>query len=87
MCLAIPAKVEAVEADDMAVVAIENVRKRISTALLDDVDTGDYVLVHVGYALHRLSEEEAQKTLSLMAQVGILDEELEELRGEAPCDI
>ena len=86
MCLAIPAKVEAIEPGGMAVVAIENVRKRISTALLDQVATGDYVLVHVGYALHRLSEEEARHTLSLMAEAGILDEELDEIRGDAPCD-
>lgn len=83
MCLAIPARVEAVEPGDMAVVAIENVRKRISTTLLDAVETGDYVLVHVGFALHRLSEDEAQETLRLMAEAGVLEEELEEIRGEA----
>ncbi len=86
MCLAIPAKVEAVEPGDMAVVAIENLRKRISTALLDDVAAGDYVLVHVGYALHRLSQEEAQQTLALMAEAGVLEDELDEIRGETPCD-
>lgn len=86
MCLAIPARVELVEAGDMAVVAIETVRKRISTALLDEVAAGDYVLVHVGYALHRLSEEEAEHTLALMADAGVLDDELDELRGEAQCD-
>ena len=63
MCLAIPAKVETVEDGDMAVVVIESVRKRISTALLDDVAVGEYVLIHVGYALHRLSEEEADELL------------------------
>ena len=86
MCLAIPAKVEAVEPGDMAVVAIENLRKRTSTALLDDVAAGDYVLVHVGYALHRLSQEEAQQTLALMAEAGVLEDELDEIRGETPCD-
>lgn len=80
MCLAIPARVEALEHGDMAVVAVEGVRKRISTALLDDVAVGDFVLVHVGYALHRLSEEEARRTLSLMAEGGLLDPELEEIR-------
>jgi hydrogenase expression/formation protein HypC len=85
MCLAIPARVEAIEPGDMAIVAIENVRKRISTALLEEVSTGDYVLVHVGYALHRLSEEEAQRTLALMAEGGILEQELDEIGGDAPC--
>ena len=43
---------------------------------------GDYVLVHVGYALHRLSEEEAEHTLALMAEAGVLADELDEMRGE-----
>ncbi|GAB4356367.1 MAG: HypC/HybG/HupF family hydrogenase formation chaperone [Oricola sp.] len=80
MCLAIPAKVTALEDGDMAVVALEGVKKRISTALLDAVEIGDYVLVHVGYALHRLSEEEARHTLNLMAEAGILAEEIDEIR-------
>ena len=83
MCLAIPAKVTALEAGDMAVVAFEGVKKRISVTLLDEVAVGDFVLVHVGYALHRLSEEEAERTLALMAEAGILQEELEEMSGGA----
>ncbi len=85
MCLAIPAKVLSVEPDDMAVVTVENVRKRISTALLDAVAVGDYLLIHVGYALHKLSEEEAAHTLSLMTEAGILQEELDEISGDTPC--
>ena len=80
MCLAIPARVTALEDDGMAVVALEGVKKRISVALLEEIAVGDYVLVHVGYALHKLSEEEAQHTLQLMAEAGILAEELEEIR-------
>ena len=83
MCLAIPAKVLSVDADDMALVSVENIKKRISTALLDDVKPGDYVLVHVGYALHLLSEEEAAHTLSLMAEAGVLQDELAEIRGDS----
>ena len=82
MCLAIPAKVLTIDADNMAVVSVENVKKRISIALLDDVKAGDYVLVHVGYALHKLSEEEASYTLSLMAEAGVLQEELAEIEGD-----
>ena len=81
MCLAIPAKVLAIEPDDMAIVTVENVRKRISTALLDAVAVGDYLLIHVGYALHKLSEEDAARTLSLMAEAGILQDELAEIAG------
>ncbi len=83
MCLAIPAKVTALEDGDMAVVALEGVRKRISVALVDDVAVGDYVLIHVGYALHKVSAEEAARTLALMAEAGILGEELEEIAGGA----
>ena len=83
MCLAIPAKVTALEAGDMAVVALDGVKKRISVALIDDVAVGDYVLIHVGYALHKVSAEEAARTLALMAEAGILKEELEEITGGA----
>ncbi|PLX39122.1 MAG: HypC/HybG/HupF family hydrogenase formation chaperone [Hyphomicrobiales bacterium] len=83
MCLAIPARVVALEADDMAVVALDGVRKRISVALLDEVSEGDYVLIHVGYALHTLSPEEAQRTLELMAEAGLLKESLDEFAGGA----
>ncbi|MEP2704110.1 MAG: HypC/HybG/HupF family hydrogenase formation chaperone [Roseibium sp.] len=79
MCLAIPAKVIFVDDDDMATVALEGIKKPVSTALLDEVAVGDYVLVHVGYALHKLSEEEADRTLKLMAEAGVLAEELEEM--------
>ncbi|MAZ17769.1 MAG: HypC/HybG/HupF family hydrogenase formation chaperone [Ahrensia sp.] len=83
MCLAIPAIVTALEDDDMAVVALEGIKKRISVALLDEIEVGDYVLVHVGYALHKVSPEEAERTLQLMAEAGILKEELEEISGGA----
>lgn len=79
MCLALPAKVVALPEPGMAVVSLEGVRKTISLALVDDVAIGDYVLVHVGYALHKVSEEEAARTLALMAEAGILAEEMAEI--------
>ncbi|WP_420411548.1 HypC/HybG/HupF family hydrogenase formation chaperone [Roseibium sp.] len=81
MCLAIPAKVAELSGDDMAVVALEGVKKKISTALVEDLEVGDYVLVHVGYALHKVSPEEAARTLKMMAAAGVLQEELEEITG------
>jgi len=73
MCLAIPAKVETIEdSTGMAHVSLDGVRKEISLALVDDVAVGDYVLIHVGYALNKISEEEAQKTLELFAEAGLL---------------
>lgn len=70
MCLAIPARViERLEGDD-AVVELDGVRKTISLALVDDVEVGDYVIVHVGFALSRLDPEEAAQTLALFAETG-----------------
>ena len=81
MCLAIPAKVTELLADDMAVVALGGIRKRVSVALVEDLAVEDYVLVHVGYALHKVSPDEAARTLSMMAEAGVLQEELEEIAG------
>ena len=72
MCLALPAKVLSIDAkSDMAVVALGDVRKEISLALVDDVRVDDFVLIHVGYALNKLSEEEAERTLQLFAEAGL----------------
>ena len=70
MCLAVPARVvELLEAAE-AFVDLDGVRQRISLALVDDIAIGDYVIVHVGYALNRLDPEEAERTLQLFAEVG-----------------
>lgn len=72
MCLAIPAQVVALHADARATVDLAGVQKEISLALVDDVAVGDYVIVHVGYALNTLDPEEAEQTLALMAEAGLL---------------
>jgi hydrogenase expression/formation protein HypC len=72
MCLAIPARVVEIDQNDQAIVDLGGVRKEVSLALLDDVAIGDYVIIHVGYALTRLDPEEAAKTLALMAEAGVL---------------
>ncbi|MBV2091476.1 MAG: HypC/HybG/HupF family hydrogenase formation chaperone [Candidatus Thiodiazotropha taylori] len=72
MCLAIPAKVIAIdEQADNATVELGEVRKAVSLALVEDVTVGDFVLIHVGYALNKVSEEEAERTLELFAQAGV----------------
>lgn len=70
MCLAIPAQVIELREGDDAVVDLAGVRKEISLALVEDVVVGDYVIVHVGYALNKLDPEEAEKTLALFAEMG-----------------
>ena len=69
MCLALPACVIVLEGLDMAVVDLGGVRKRISIALVPDVQIGDYVIVHVGYAIGMLDIEEAEATLKLFAEL------------------
>lgn len=75
MCLALPAKIVAIDEDtDMATVALGEVKKDVSLALVEDAGVGDYVLIHVGYALNKVSPEEAQQTLELFAEAGLVDE-------------
>ncbi|MCW8397982.1 HypC/HybG/HupF family hydrogenase formation chaperone [Legionella sp. PATHC038] len=69
MCLALPARITQILDDDKVLVNIGGITKEISTALLDKVVLGDYVIIHVGYALTRLDEHEAQTTLNLFAQM------------------
>ncbi len=60
----------------VAVVDVGGVQKRISLALVDDVELGDYVIVHVGYALTKLDPELAQRTLETFADAGLVDSEI-----------
>ena len=71
MCLAIPVRVVALPEPEVAVVDLDGVRKRISLALVDGIEVGDYVIVHVGYALTRLDPDEAARTLALFAEAGM----------------
>ena len=70
MCLAIPACVEQLVAGDSAIVNLGGVRKEVSLALVEDIAVGDYVIVHVGFALQKLDPEEAALTLALFAEIG-----------------
>ncbi len=68
MCLAIPAKITAIHDDRMATVDVSGVQQDISIELLEDVAVGDYVIMHVGYALNKLDPEEAAKTLEVFEE-------------------
>ena len=68
MCLAIPVRVVELVGDADAIVDLGGIRKQISLALVDDVAVGDYVILHVGYALSRLDPAEAERTLALFAE-------------------
>jgi len=73
MCLAIPARITAIDpTGQSATVALGAVTRDCSLALIEDAAIGDYVLMHVGYALNRISPQEAQQTLALMREAGVL---------------
>lgn len=65
MCLAIPALVEQLTLNDNAIVNLSGIRKEISLALVENIVPGDYVIVHVGYALQKLDPDEAEQTLAM----------------------
>ena len=69
MCLAIPVKVIALGDGDSATVDAGGVHKDVSIALLDEVSVGDFVILHAGFALSRLNADEAERTLSLLAEL------------------
>lgn len=69
MCLAIPARVVELRDDDQAVVDLGGIRKEISLALVNGVQPGDYVIVHVGYALGLIDPDEAQRTLDIFNEL------------------
>ena len=70
MCLAIPVRVVELLDGDQATVDVGGVRKEISLALVDGIAVGDYVILHVGYAIQKLDPEEAERTLALFAELG-----------------
>lgn len=79
MCLAVPGKVLSVEGFDPAFrsgcVDFCGVRKTVNLAFTPEVEPGDFVLVHVGFALTRVDEEEAARTFKYLVQIGALREE------------
>lgn len=79
MCLAIPGKVEEITTEGivrMGRVNFGGVVKRVCLDYVPEVQVGDYTIVHVGFALSKIDEENAQKTLALFREMGMLEEEL-----------
>ncbi len=69
MCLAVPSKIVEIKDNNIAVVDIEGVKKEILIDLLDEVKVGEYVLLHAGFAIQKLDEEEAKKTLEIFQEI------------------
>jgi hydrogenase expression/formation protein HypC len=83
MCLAIPGRVVSIQEQDgtlMGMVDFSGVRKEVCLAYVPDVQVGDYTIVHVGFALTRIDEASAEETLRVFSEMGVLEEELEQLR-------
>lgn len=78
MCLAIPAEILTVDdLTNQAEVGIGQVKKTVSLALVDNVKPGDFVLLHVGFAIAKIDKQEAERTLLLFEETGMLAEEQE----------
>jgi len=78
MCLAVPGRVLDIEERDgtrMATVDFGGVVKEVCLEYLPDLQVGEFAVVHVGFALQRLDEESAKRTLELFAELGMLQEE------------
>jgi len=76
MCLGIPMRVESIDGD-VATCAIDGVEREASLMMLDEVEVGDYVLIHAGFAIEKIDEKEAQLTLKTLREAldqGLLPE-------------
>ena len=69
MCLGIPAQVVELLEPGVAKAEVSGVRREVSTVLVPEAEVGDWVLVHVGFALHTIDEDEAARTLELLEQI------------------
>lgn len=83
MCLAIPGKiVEIVDTENhIAKVNVGGVKRNVNIGMLDNVIVGDYVLVHVGFAMSKVDEREAEETLRLLQELGSYEEEFDQFKS------
>ena len=84
VCLAVPAQVVELLPAERAVVDLGGIRKDVSLALVEGIAVGDYVIIHVGYALQRLDTAEAEHTLALFAELGAAARATPSVGGVSP---
>ncbi len=77
MCLGIPAKVTEIDASGEGKVDYLGTKVRVNFSLLEEIKLGDWVIVHAGFAISKLDEEEAQETLSLLRELASKTEDEE----------
>ena len=73
MCLAIPSKITRIE-NNMATIDVDGVQREASLLLLEDAGVGDYVIVHAGFAIHKIDEAAALETLEFLKEAATLVE-------------
>jgi len=73
MCLAIPSKIVAID-QGMATIDVDGVTRRASLLLVEDAAVGDWVIVHAGFALHKIDEKVARESLDILKQTAALVE-------------
>ncbi len=73
MCLGVPAKILETS-DEVAIVELGGVRREISVMLIENASVGEWVIIHAGFAIEKLSEEEAEQTLALFREIAESDE-------------
>ena len=73
MCLAVPAKILSINGDS-AVIELGGTQREASLMLLEDASIGDWVIIHAGFAIEKLSEEDAQQTFALLREIMEADE-------------
>ena len=81
MCLSIPAKIDSIDGN-MAMVSVGGVTYKASLQLLDDVQVGDYILLHTGFAISKISEEDAAETLRIFEEFEDLNKQMDEEEKE-----
>jgi len=83
MCLAIPGKIIEIvdEENQIAKVEVGGVRRNVNIGMLDETKVGEYVLVHVGFAMSKVDEREAEETLRLLRELGSYQDEFEQFKA------
>jgi hydrogenase expression/formation protein HypC len=71
MCLAIPSKIVEID-DNMGTIDVDGVKRKASLLLLEEAKVGDYVIVHAGFAIHKIDEETAMESLKLLKEAAAL---------------
>ncbi|MBS3799487.1 MAG: HypC/HybG/HupF family hydrogenase formation chaperone [Thioalkalivibrio sp.] len=75
MCLALPVEVVELLDDEQARVDVGGVQKVVNVSLVDQLEVGDYVILHVGFAINRLDQTEAERTLELFREMSAAEAE------------